>query len=56
MMMMMMMAAAGFARRIVQVQIRLRQVVHDVCGLCGGEQGDCRAVAEEAQVAEVGHD
>lgn len=37
-------------------QVGFGEVVHDVDGLGGGEQRGAGAVAEEAQVAVVGHD
>ncbi len=37
-------------------QVGFGEVVHDVDGLSGGEQRGAGAVAEEAQVAVVGHD
>ena len=41
---------------VMLVHVFAREMVHDVDGLGGRQQRDDAAVAEEPQVAEVGHD
>lgn len=41
---------------VVNVQILLGEMMHHVRWLCGGEEADAGAVAEEAEVAVVGYD